>query len=160
LAARGGDMLAIVGVTIFGATLVAAYGASTCYHVVQPGERKAYWRRLDQAAVYLLIAGTYTPFALGALRGPLGWMLLGTIWLAAVLGIVVKVGLRVESPRLETATYLGMGWFIAVAGGPLIERIGFAGLAWLVIGGLAYTVGVIVLMCQSRVRFGHCIWHV
>lgn len=160
LAARGGDTLAIVGVTIFGATLVAVYAASTLYHVVQPGPRKDHWRRLDQAAVYLLIAGTYTPFSLVALRGPLGWALLATIWLAALVGIAVKVGLRVESPRLENTAYLGMGWLIVVASGPLLERIGFAGLAWLLVGGIAYTVGAVVLMCQSRVRYGHCAWHV
>ncbi|HEU4994480.1 MAG TPA: hemolysin III family protein, partial [Gemmatimonadaceae bacterium] len=140
LAARAGDTLAIVGVAIFGTTLVAVYAASTCYHVAQPGPRKEHWRRLDQAAVYLLIAGTYTPFSLGVLRGPLGWALLAIIWLAAFGGIAVKVGLRVEAPRLENAAYLGMGWLILVARDPLIERIGWAGLAWLVGGGVAYTV--------------------
>lgn len=162
LAARagGGDAGVVVGVTIFAASLVGAYAASTFYHAMPPGPRRELWRRLDQSAVYLLIAGTYTPFALGALRGPWGWALLTTIWLAALVGIALKVGLQVDAPAMETATYLGMGWLITVAIEPLLERIGWAGLAWLLAGGIAYTVGTVFLVCQHRVRFGHCAWHV
>lgn len=160
LAARGADHATSIGVMIFGATLVMAYAASTMYHALPAGPRKELWRRLDQMAVYLLIAGTYTPFSLGALRGPLGWALLVTIWLVALVGIVIKVGFRVHAPRFETVTYLAMGWLIVVAAGPLVERIGWAGLAWLLAGGIAYTVGTIFLVCQTRVRFGHCAWHV
>lgn len=159
-AARGGDTAAIVGVTVFGATLIMAYAASTVYHMMPPGPRREHWRRMDQAAVYMLIAGTYTPFSLGALRGPLGWTLFGTAWLVAIIGIAVKVGLRVEAPRLENATYLGMGWLILLVAGPLVERIGWAGLAWILAGGVAYTVGIVFLVCQTRVRYGHCAWHV
>lgn len=159
LAARGGDTGVLVGVTIFAATLVGAYAASTVYHALPPGPRKALWRELDQAAVYLLIAGTYTPFALGALRGPWGWTLLAVIWSAALVGITVKVGMRVHAPRLENVIYLAMGWLVIVAVQPLVQRIGWAGFGWLLAGGLAYTVGTVFLVCQDRLRFGHCAWH-
>jgi hemolysin III len=160
LAARGGDPGVVVGVSIFGATLVAAYAASTIYHVLPHGPRKAFWRSLDQSAVYLLIAGTYTPFALGVLRGPWGWTLLATVWLIAIAGIIAKAGLGIHAPRAENFIYLGMGWLILVAVDPLVTAIGWAGLAWILAGGIAYTVGTIFLVCQSRVRFGHCAWHV
>ena len=86
--------------------------------------------------------------------------MLGIVWLAALIGIAVKVHWRVESPRLENAVYLGMGWIILVAAETLVERIGWAGLAWILAGGVAYTIGTVFLVCQSRVRFGHCAWHV
>ncbi len=160
LALRGGDPGVIVGVTIFAATLVTVYAASTVYHVMPPGPRKEYWRRMDQAAVYLLIAGTYTPFALGVLRGPLGYALLATVWIAAFAGVTMKVKWRVQRPRLENASYLGLGWMIIVASEPLVNSIGWAGLWWILAGGVAYTVGTVFLVCQARVRFGHCAWHV
>jgi hemolysin III len=160
LATRVGDLGVIVGVSIFGVTLVGAYAASTIYHLLPDGPRKAFWRSLDQSAVYLLIAGTYTPFALGVLRGPLGWTLLGIIWFAALAGIIAKAGLGIHRPRAENFIYLGMGWLVLVAVEPLLERIGWAGLAWLLAGGVAYSVGIVFLVCQSRIRFGHCAWHV
>ena len=160
IAARTGDPAVTVGVTIFGLTLIGAYAASTMYHSVAAGPRKEYWRRLDQGAVYLLIAGTYTPFSLGALRGPWGWALLGSVWFAAFVGIAIKVGFRVERPTLETVTYLAMGWLVVIAFQPLVASIGWAGVAWILAGGLAYTVGTVFLVNQSRIRFGHCAWHV
>ena len=160
LAVRAGDAGAIVGVSIFAATLVAAYAASTIYHAMPAGPRRVFWRRVDQAAVYLLIAGTYTPLALGVLRGPWGWTLLAVVWAAAFVGIGAKVGLRTEAPRLETVTYLAMGWLVVVAIQPLVQRLGWTGFAWILAGGLAYSVGTIFLVCQNRIRFGHCAWHV
>jgi hemolysin III len=160
IAARAGDPGVVVGVSIFGATLVAAYAASTIYHVLPHGPAKALWRSLDQSAVYLLIAGTYTPFALGVLRGPWGWTLLATIWLIAIGGIVAKAGLGIHAPRAENVVYLSMGWLILVAVEPLLAAIGWAGLGWLLAGGVAYSLGTVFLVCQSRVRFGHCAWHV
>jgi hemolysin III len=160
LAARSGDAGVIVGVSIFAVTLVIAYAASTIYHMQPDGPRKVLWRSLDQSAVYLLIAGTYTPFALGALRGPLGWTLLGIIWGGAVVGIVAKSGLGLHAPRAENFIYLGMGWLVMIAFEPLLQSIGWRGLGWLVGGGIAYSVGTIFLSCQERVRFGHCAWHV
>lgn len=160
LAARSGDTGVLVGVIVFGASLVSVYAASTMYHAVPPGPRKSLWLRLDQSAVYLLIAGTYTPFSLGVLRGPWGWGLLVTVWLAALTGIAVKLGLRLHAPKVETVIYLAMGWLIIVAVQPLSERIGWDGLAWLLAGGIAYSVGTVFLQWQSRLRFGHCAWHV
>lgn len=160
LAVRAGDAGAIVGVSIFAATLVAAYAASTIYHAMPAGPRRVFWRRVDQAAVYLLIAGTYTPLALGVLRGPWGWTLLAVVWAAAFVGIGAKVGMRTEAPRLETVTYLAMGWLVVVAIQPLVQRLGWTGFAWILAGGLAYSVGTIFLVCQNRIRFGHCAWHV
>ena len=160
LAARAGDTAIVVGVSIFAATLVGAYAASTLYHSMPKGPRKVFWRRMDQAAVYLLIAGTYTPLALGALRGPLGWTLLAVVWIAAFVGIAAKLGRRTEAPTLETVTFLGMGWLVVVAFQPLLDRLGLAGFLWLLSGGLAYTVGTVFLIWQSRIRYGHCAWHV
>jgi hemolysin III len=160
LAARGGDAGVIVGVSIFATTLIVAYAASTIYHSMPAGPRRVFWRRVDQAAVYLLIAGTYTPLALGALRGPWGWTLLAVVWAAAFVGIGAKLGFRTEAPTLETITYLGMGWLVVVAIQPLLQSLGWTGLAWLLAGGVAYSVGTIFLVCQTRIRYGHCAWHV
>jgi hemolysin III len=160
LAARAGDATVVAGVSIFAVTLVIAYAASTVYHAMPPGPRKRFWRRVDQAAVYLLIAGTYTPLAVGALRGSWGWTLLVIVWLAAAIGIGAKLGLSTEAPTLETVTYLAMGWLAVVAIHPILERMGWAGFLWLLAGGVAYTVGTVFLVCQSRMRFGHCAWHV
>lgn len=159
MASRAGDTPVIIGVAIFGLTLIGAYAASTMYHSRRPGPHRDLWRRLDQSAVYLLIAGTYTPFALGALRGPWGWTLLAIVWLAAAIGIVMKVGLRIDRAALETAIYLAMGWMVMVAARPLLGTIGWGGLGWIAAGGVFYTVGVIFLVKQKRLRFGHCIWH-
>lgn len=160
LAARGGDMGIVIGVTIFALTLIGAYAASTMYHSRRPGPLRDMWRRLDQSAVYLLIAGTYTPFALGALRGPWGYTLLAIVWLGAIAGIVAKVKLRIDKAAMETAIYLTMGWMVTVAVRPLLVTIGWQGLAWIAAGGIAYTVGVIFLVNQRRLRYGHCVWHV
>ena len=160
MASRRGDMPIVIGVTIFALTLIGAYGASTMYHSRRPGPRRDLWRRLDQSAVYLLIAGTYTPFALGALRGPWGWSLMAVVWMGALAGIVAKVKLRIDKAAMETAIYLGMGWMVAIAIRPLLGTIGWQGLAWIGAGGVFYTLGVVFLVNQRRLRFGHCIWHV
>lgn len=159
LASRAGDTPVVVGVTVFAMTLIGAYACSTMYHSRRPGPNRDLWRRLDQAAVYMLIAGTYTPFALGALRGPWGWTLLAVIWAAALTGVAIKVGFRIEAPTVETITYLAMGWMIVVAFRPLLERIGWAGFGWIAAGGIAYTIGTIFLVNQKKLRYGHCIWH-
>jgi hemolysin III len=157
-AARGGDLWAIIGVAVFGVTLVGAYAASTVYHAMPSGPHKDRWLRLDQSAVFLLIAGTYTPFTLGALRGPWGWTLFCLIWLGALIGICARVRLRVRRPRIENSTYLVLGWLVVIAIDPLLERIGWGGLLWLLAGGVAYSIGVVFL--SMRRRFAHCAWHV
>jgi hemolysin III len=159
MASREGDTSLVVGVTIFGLTLIGAYAASTMYHSRRPGPHRDLWRRLDQSAVYLLIAGTYTPFALGALRGTWGWTLLVLVWSGAIAGIVMKVKLRIDKAAMETAIYLGMGWMVMSAVRPLVSSIGWAGLGWIAAGGVFYTLGVVFLVNQKRLRFGHCIWH-
>ena len=158
-AARRGDALVVLGMTVFGITLVGAYAASTVYHAIEPGPRKDLCLRIDYAAIYLLIAGTYTPFALGVLRGTWGWSLLTIVWTAALLGIYAKVKLGGRYSTLSTMAYLVLGWLALVAADPLQHAMGWAGLRWLLAGGIAYTVGVVFFACDSRIRFGHCAWH-
>jgi hemolysin III len=158
IAAGRHDVWQIVGGAIFGATLILLYSASTLYHALPSPRAKRVFRVLDHAAIYLLIAGTYTPFALGALRGRWGWSLLAAVWTLAVIGIVLKATRGFRMPWVSTAIYLLMGWLIVIALRPLQARIGFAGLAWLLAGGLAYTTGV-VFFAWERLRYGHMVWH-
>jgi hemolysin III len=116
-------------------------------------------RVLDHGAIYLLIAGTYTPFTLGVLRGPVGWTFLVTIWALAVFGILAKCVYRFRFPRLSTALYLGMGWLIVLALRPLMTHVSPAGLAWLLAGGICYTAGVAFYATDGRIRYGHAVWH-
>ena len=153
-----GDAWQVVGGAIFGATLILLYTASTLYHALTHAGAKRVFRVLDHSAIYLLIAGTYTPFALGALRGPWGWSLLGAVWALAALGITAKATLGFRFPRLSTAVYIGMGWLPVIAFRPLMTHIGVAGIMWLVAGGLCYTAGVI-FFAWERLRYGHMVWH-
>ncbi|HJQ22049.1 MAG TPA: hemolysin III family protein [Gemmatimonadaceae bacterium] len=157
-----GDELAALGAAIFGISLLILYVTSTVYHALPVGTRKRRWQKLDHAAIYVLIAGTYTPFTLGVLRGPIGTTLLAAVWIAASVGVLVKLvfGVSPRLQRLSTATYLLMGWMAVITFNPLLQRVGWSGLAWLVGGGLAYTLGVIFFECDERIRFGHCVWHV
>lgn len=160
VAASGSQSAAhLVGSAVFGATLVLLYLSSTVYHALPVSPAKRMFRVLDHAAIYLLIAGTYTPFALGPLRGPWGWSLLGTIWGLALLGIATKSAPRFQHPRVSAALYLAMGWLGAVATGPILAHIPTAGVAWLVAGGLCYTGGVAFFLNDTRVRYGHAVWH-
>jgi hemolysin III len=158
-AAQHGDGWALVGATVFGLSLVVMYGASTVYHALKPGPTKDLWRRLDYAAIYLLIAGTYTPFSLGALRGPWGWSLLAAVWIAAAIGIRDKLSLGPRMPALDNVLYIALGWLIVVAISPLRAHLGWAGVSWLIAGGVIYTLGVVVFACDHRVKLGHCVWH-
>jgi hemolysin III len=160
LAAAGQrDPWQIVGGAVFGATLVLLYLASTLYHALPSPRAKAVLRVLDHSAIYLLIAGTYTPFTLGALRGPWGWALLGTIWGLALLGVMAKCTVGFRFPRLSTLLYVAMGWLVLVAVHPLVTRVTPEGLAWLVAGGVCYTGGVAFFATDGRLRYGHAIWH-
>lgn len=162
IALRRGDALAALGAAVFGMSLLCVYVTSTVYHALPGGPVKARWQRLDHAAIYILIAGTYTPFSLGALRGPVGWTLLAVVWTAALAGAGVKmmVGVSRRLQQLSTATYLALGWMALVVFDPLLARLGWGGLGWLIGGGVAYTLGVIFFSCDERIRFGHCVWHV
>ncbi len=158
-AVQQGGIGYIVGCSIFAATMIALYLASSLYHSFRPGRLKHIFRVIDHSAVYLLIAGTYTPFTLGVLYGAWGWTLLILIWVLALTGVALKVLRRINHPIISTILYLLMGWLIIVAIDPLYTRLPFAGLAWLVAGGLAYTLGTIFFMADSRLRYGHFIWH-
>jgi len=153
-----GDALLVAGMSVFGASLVAVYASSTLYHAVRPSRAKQLLQVADHVAIYLLIAGTYTPFSLGVLRGALGWSLLGVIWTLAALGIVFKVAFRTRFRRLSTAFYVGMGWVAIVAIRPLAQAMPGAGFWLLIGGGLFYTAGVFFYV-RSSPRYMHAVWH-
>ncbi len=157
-AVRYGDCARVVGASVFAATTLVLYTTSTLYHSLTMGRAKRVFQILDHCAVFLLIAGTYTPFTLGVLRGAWGWTLLGIVWSVAIAGIVFKAAWGVRYPVLSTLMYLGMGWLVVVAAKPLVQSMPMPGLLWLVAGGLAYTVGVGFYAAQ-RVRYAHFIWH-
>ena len=158
-AVQHGSVGYIVGSSIFAATMIVLYLASSLYHSFRPGRLKHIFRIIDHSAVYLLIAGTYTPFTLGVLSGTWGWTLLVLIWVLALTGVALKVLRRMTHPIISTVLYLLMGWLIIVAIDPLYERLPAEGLFWLVAGGLAYTLGTIFFVADSRLRYGHFIWH-
>lgn len=158
LAARQGDVWKTVSFSIYGATLLALYVSSTLYHSLR-GRAKAIFRKLDHIAIYLLIAGTYTPFTLITLRGVWGWWLFGIVWGLAVVGIVIDAWPGERRRILPVLIYLLMGWFCLAAIRPLLRVLPFAGFMWLLAGGLFYTVGVIFYALDNRVRHFHGIWH-
>ena len=157
--AQSHDGSRIAGAAIFGVTLCLLYTASTFYHAFPLGRAKRVFRVLDHGAIYLLIAGTYTPFALGALRGPWGWSLLVVAWALAVAGVLLKATIGFRYEKLSTAIYVGMGWMAIVAIKPLLEHVPRVGLAWLVAGGLCYTGGVVFYATDRKLSYGHAIWH-
>jgi hemolysin III len=158
LHARSMDAWQVTGVAIYGATLLILFVVSTLYHSIR-GRAKAVLRKLDHCSIYLLIAGTYTPFALVTLRGVWGWSLLGLAWGLAVLGIVQEFVFGKGARILSLALYLVMGWMGAVALQPLGVGLGAAGLAWLIAGGALYTGGVVFYALDERVRHFHGVWH-
>jgi len=149
----------IVGASIFGATMLLLYFTSMLYHALPQGRAKRVFVRLDHGAIYLFIAGSYTPFALGVLGGPWGWTLFGLVWAMATVGVTLKAIDGLSHPWLSTGLYLLMGWLVLIAAIPLVERVPANGLALLVAGGLAYTVGVVFFVLDSRVRYAHAVWH-
>lgn len=157
-AARQGDPWKIVSFSIYGTTLLLLYSFSTLYHSSH-GKAKEIFRKLDHHSIYLLIAGTYTPFTLVVLRGSLGWSIFGVIWGLAVLGIVLELLPQRRRRILPVVIYLFMGWFCLIALKPLFRALPPAGFAWLLLGGIFYTVGVIFYVFDKRVRHFHGIWH-
>jgi hemolysin III len=158
-AVRLGDAGFIVGASVFAATMVLLYLVSTLYHALPRGKAKRAFRVIEHAAIFLLIAGTYTPFTLGVLRGVWGWTLFGLVWGLAAVGVLLAVvGGGVRYRALSVLLYLGMGWLIVVAIRPLWLGMPLTGLLWLVAGGLAYTVGV-AFFAAKRLRYGHFVWH-
>ncbi|MDO9073435.1 MAG: hemolysin III family protein [Rubrivivax sp.] len=159
-AQRRGGAADVVAASVFGATLVLLYAISTLYHALPAGAAKRWFCRFDHAAIYVLIAGSYTPFTLGVLHGAWGWTLFAVVWGAAGVGVVIKLMNRLRHPWLSTGLYVAMGWVAVVAVVPLVQRMPAAGLAWLVAGGLCYTLGAAVFLLDHRVRYAHAVWHV
>jgi hemolysin III len=149
----------IVGASVFAATMMLLYLASTLYHALPPGRAKNVFMKLDHGAIYIFIAGSYTPFALGALKGSWGWSLFGVVWGLAVVGVALKAFNHLSHPWLSTGLYLAMGWLVLVAAAPLVRHVPLAGVAWLVAGGVAYSAGVIFFALDSRIKFAHAVWH-
>ncbi|MCM2253851.1 MAG: hemolysin III family protein [Ramlibacter sp.] len=158
LAAQLGDPWKIVSFSIYGAMLVALYLFSTLYHSLR-GRAKDVLRKIDHCSIYLLIAGSYTPFALVTLRGAWGWSLLGAVWGLALLGIVQEIWLAKGARVLSLVIYIVMGWLALVAVAPLWEALKPAGFAWLVAGGALYTVGILFYATDHKLRHGHGVWH-
>lgn len=155
----GDDAFRLVAASVFGTTLVLLYTSSTIYHALSSPRLKNFFQILDHSCIYLLIAGSYTPLALVSLRGPWGWSLFGAVWFLAIVGVILKSVLRKNREAWwSTALYVAMGWLVVFAAGPLVRSLPPAGLAWLVAGGLFYTLGVI-FFAWRRLRFNHAIWH-
>jgi len=158
-AASTGGAADIVAASLFAGTAILLYLVSTLYHALPAGAAKTFFNRLDHAAIYLFIAGSYMPFLFGVLRGPWGWALFGAIWCAAALGVGAKLFDRLRHPLWSTGLYVAMGWMAVAAAVPLYERMSASGLAWLVAGGLAYTAGAVVFLFDNKLRFAHFVWH-
>jgi len=149
----------VVAASVFVTTMVLLYLASTLYHALPHGRAKRVFQKLDHSAIYLFIAGSYTPFALGALHGPWGWSLFAVVWSLAAVGTVLKSMDRLSHPWISTGLYLAMGWLVLVAIVPLVRQVALPGLELLVLGGLAYSAGVVFFVLDSRLRYAHAIWH-
>ncbi|HWK90168.1 MAG TPA: hemolysin III family protein [Longimicrobium sp.] len=158
IAATRGDAMDVVSTAVFGTTLILLYTASTLYHAARNPRLKTRLKVFDHCAIYLLIAGSYTPFTLIGLRGGWGWSLFGVAWGLAVAGVVFKLFFTGRFPRISTAIYIGMGWMAVVAIVPMLERLSGVTLAWLVAGGLAYTAGT-VFYHNHRIPYAHAVWH-
>ena len=153
------DPWRIVASSIYGATLISLFLASTVYHSMYASRHREIFKLLDHCAIYLLIAGTYTPFLLVAMRSDTGWWLFGTIWALATAGIVKKLWFRHRFPKIALASYLIMGWLVVVAAPQVASAIGPNGMAWLVAGGISYSVGA-VFYALDRLPYNHAVWHV
>ena len=158
IASLAGDVWKIVSVAVYGVALVLLYSASTVYHSVR-GRAKAIMQKVDHFSIYLLIAGSYTPFCLVTLRGPWGWTLFGIVWGLAVIGMLQEIKPRSEARVMSIVIYAVMGWIVLVAVKPLMAALGTAGFTWLALGGVFYTVGIIFFALDHRLRHAHGIWH-
>ena len=158
LAAIRGDGWELAGAIVFGVALLLLYLASTLYHAIQHPVLKGRLKVFDHCAIYLLIAGTYTPFTLVGLRGPTGWWLFGTIWALALAGVVFKLFYTGRFKRLSTLIYIAMGWIVVFAAKPMAQALGPVSLGWLLAGGVAYTLGTVFYM-RPQMRWSHAIWH-
>ncbi|WP_292931893.1 hemolysin III family protein [Noviherbaspirillum sp.] len=156
---KRGDAGVVAAMALFSASMIILYLASTLYHALPSGKTKRVFRVIEHSAIYLLIAGTYTPFTLGILRGAWGWPLFGTVWTIAAVGIALKAFGLAAHPVVSTSLYLLMGWLVVAAAVPMVANTPRAGLLLLLAGGLSYTVGVGFFAADSRLKYGHFIWH-
>lgn len=157
-AVEAGDPWRIVSMAIYGVTLVGLYTISTLYHSVRGRRLKERLRVMDHSAIYFFIAGSYTPFMLVPLRGPVGWFMFALAWALAVGGVVYKLTLLDRFPRLSTLLYLAMGWLALFAIVPLVQRLSTTTLVWIIAGGVVYSAGTLVYHLE-RVRYAHVVWH-
>jgi len=159
MASIQGDPWKIVSFSIYGTTLLLLYTSSTLYHSFRQGRAKAVFRLFDHLCIYLLIAGTYTPFTLVTLRGGWGWSLFGVVWGLALIGIVLETSFKQRKKTLALVIYLAMGWLVIIALAPLVRSLPAMGVFWLVLGGLFYSGGVVFYVFDKKVRHFHGIWH-
>ncbi|HQY05181.1 MAG TPA: hemolysin III family protein [Lacunisphaera sp.] len=157
-AARHGDAWHVVSTAIFGTTLVLLYTASTLYHSLRGERLKQRLQKFDHAAIFLLIAGTYTPFVLVPLRGPWGWSLFGIVWGLAIVGVALKFWFAGRFKLVSTLIYIGMGWLVVIAIKPLMAALPAGGVKLLVAGGLCYTGGAVFYLWK-RLPYHHAVWH-
>lgn len=158
VATMTGDIWKIISVAVYGVALVMLYSASTVYHSVR-GRAKVIMQKVDHFSIYLLIAGSYTPFCLVTLHGAWGWTLFGIVWALAIIGILQEIKPRSEARMMSIVIYAVMGWIVLVAVNPLIAALGMAGFVCLALGGVFYTVGIIFFAFDTRVRHFHGVWH-
>ncbi len=156
--ASKGDVWKVVSFSIYGATLISLFGFSTLYHSTR-GQSKNVLRKFDHSAIYLLIAGTYTPFTLVTLRGPWGWSLFGVVWGLAVVGIIQELTVAKGARWMSLAIYIVMGWVAVVGVAPMIQALTWRGFAWVAVGGVVYTAGTVFYIYDEKYRHWHGIWH-
>ncbi len=158
LAAMSGDAWKVFSIALYGVTLVLLYSFSTLYHSLR-GRAKSILQKLDHHSIYLLIAGSYTPFCLVTLRGPWGWSMFAVVWTLALIGIAQELRPSRGARKLSLAIYIVMGWVALVALVPLLKVLGTTGFAWVAAGGVFYTVGIVFFILDTRLRHAHGVWH-
>lgn len=158
MSAQANGQTAVVGAAVFGVMTLFLYVVSTLYHALAPNRAKGVFQKMDHSAIFLMIAGTYTPFTLGVLRGPMGWTLFAIIWTLAIIGVVVKSVIGNRHQKISTALYLAMGWLVVIAAKQMWTLVPAWGLVWLVAGGLSYTVGVRFFATDHH-PYRHFVWH-
>lgn len=157
-AAGNGDVWGIVGFSIFGLSAVNLYAASTLYHALTGPHAKRVFRILDHTSIYILIAGTYTPVTLTAMRGPWGWTVFGIVWGIAILGVLFEIFLMGRFKKISLVLYISLGWIIVIAWRPMTRMVSVDFIQWLVLGGVSYTAGT-VFYAWKKLPFSHAVWH-